>query len=635
MIRKITFLYCCLLLIVQMVFAQTIQLGQTVEYNEKNEKIPLGGVEIVIRDAGSTVSDANGNFTLTFNTLKPGDKVVYRQIQKSGYEIFNKQALEQWYISREKRPFQIVLCRSDKFKALTENYQRISSASYARQYKNDQEKLALQLKEGKLKEEEYKKQLLRLEDNYYEQLKDLDNYVDMFARIDMSELSSAEQKIIEMLQEGRIDEAIKAYENKRYVEKFKQEASDIVEINEAQKRLEIVEAHKKESMQNILAAIERQISSYQLIGGYENYKKIGSILREVALADTTNLDVVRRYAEFAHEQNDFTDAYRFYSICVNGCNTKKQASVYTNMGSLCRLMKQYDEGKTYLQKSIEIYENMSEDDRICYASDFANAENNLGILYYSQQNYEDAEKYYLRACKKWQESVQKGNNESLPNLAGVQNNLGILYMKQKKLVDAEKYYSLAVDTYSLLCETNSNSYQRYLAVSQNNLGALYFDLGKYEDAEKYWTLAANDYEKLYEKNPNAYAFDLGILRYNLARFYNAFKRYTDSERAYTEALNIFKPLYEKNPNVYVFYVAETYNSLSYAYAHLEKYDMAIQMVNKAIELAPSYVNYYDSKGDILVMKNDLESAKLVLDKILEFDSSFIQTNQSEWVKKIQ
>ena len=101
-------------------FAQTIQPGLTLEYNEKNTKTPLGGVEIVIRDAGSTVSDAKGNFTLTFNTLQPGDKVVYRQIQKSGFEIFNKQALEQWYISKDKKTYKKVLGRTGKLKALTE-----------------------------------------------------------------------------------------------------------------------------------------------------------------------------------------------------------------------------------------------------------------------------------------------------------------------------------------------------------------------------------------------------------------------------------------------------------------------------------------------------------------------------------
>ena len=630
-------LLCCLvsLFLSQGIMAQTIQLGQTVEYNEKNVKTPIGFVEIVIRDAGSTVSDAKGNFTLTFNTLKPGDKVVCRQIQKAGYEIFNKQALEQWYISREKKPFQIVLCKSDKFKALTENYHRVSSESYARQYKKDQEKLAIQLTEGKLKEEEYKKQLLALEDNYYSQLKNLDNYVDMFARIDMSELSAAEQEIIEMVQNGNVEEAIKAYESQNYVEKFKQEAFDKVEIIEARKKLEIVENQKFESMQNLLAAIERQISAYRLIGGYENYEKIGEILREVALADTTNLDVEKRYAEFAHGQKNFTDAYQFYTICANGYDNEKLASVYTNLGSLCCLMKQYDKGEFFLKESLDMYESMPEEDKCFFLSDIANAENNLGILYYSQQRYEEAENYYVRANEKWGKSVSEGNKENLPNLASVQNNLGVLSTKLKKISDAEKYYRKAEETYMVLCEINPDSYQRKLAATRNNLGALCFQSKQYENAEKYWILAIKDYDKLYEKNPEAYALDLGMLRYNLGRFYSTFNRYGEAEKSYLDAMTIFKPLYEKSSNIYISYVTETYNALSYVYAYLEDYDKAIEVVGKAIELTPDYANYYDSKGDILVMKGDFDAAKEILEKIHSIDSEFIRKNNPEWAKRVK
>ena len=61
-----------------------------------------------------------------------------------------------------------------------------------------------------------------------------------------------------MVQNGNVEEAIKAYESQNYVEKFKQEAFDKVEIIEARKKLEIVENQKFESMQNLLAAIERQ-----------------------------------------------------------------------------------------------------------------------------------------------------------------------------------------------------------------------------------------------------------------------------------------------------------------------------------------------------------------------------------------
>ena len=66
--------------------AQAVQDGIIKEYNEKNAKTPLSGVELNVRSAGSTVSDTDGEFSLRFLTLKPGEKVNVRRIEKLGYE---------------------------------------------------------------------------------------------------------------------------------------------------------------------------------------------------------------------------------------------------------------------------------------------------------------------------------------------------------------------------------------------------------------------------------------------------------------------------------------------------------------------------------------------------------------------
>lgn len=79
--------------------AQTTQYGIVQEYNEKAKKTPLAGVELNVRSAGHTVSDNKGAFSLRFLTLKPGEKVNVRRIEKLGYEIFNKEAVEQWNIN--------------------------------------------------------------------------------------------------------------------------------------------------------------------------------------------------------------------------------------------------------------------------------------------------------------------------------------------------------------------------------------------------------------------------------------------------------------------------------------------------------------------------------------------------------
>jgi len=75
------------------------------QYNQKDEKTPLSGVEVVVSNAGSQVSDEKGQFTLTFRTLKPGDNVKLISARKSGFELMNKEAVEQWRISRELKAF--------------------------------------------------------------------------------------------------------------------------------------------------------------------------------------------------------------------------------------------------------------------------------------------------------------------------------------------------------------------------------------------------------------------------------------------------------------------------------------------------------------------------------------------------
>ena len=76
------------------VSAQTEQVGFVKEYNGEDEKTPIAGVELTIKNAASTVSDANGMFVLEFKTMRPGQRVDVSNIIKEGYEIFNLSALE-------------------------------------------------------------------------------------------------------------------------------------------------------------------------------------------------------------------------------------------------------------------------------------------------------------------------------------------------------------------------------------------------------------------------------------------------------------------------------------------------------------------------------------------------------------
>ena len=92
--------------------AQSVQHGFVKEYNGTARKSPLSEVEISVRNASRTQTDQQGKFELNFRTLKRGDRVEVKEINKLGFEVFNKEAIEAWRIASDDSPFTIVLCKS-------------------------------------------------------------------------------------------------------------------------------------------------------------------------------------------------------------------------------------------------------------------------------------------------------------------------------------------------------------------------------------------------------------------------------------------------------------------------------------------------------------------------------------------
>lgn len=314
--------------------ARTTQKGLVKEYNEKARKTPLAGVELRVRHAGSTVSDNRGEFLLDFPTLNPGDNISVREIGKDGYEVFNKDAIEQWNVNPEK-PFTVVMCRSDKFKKIKDNYERVSSASYDRQMRREQEELARLKSEGRIRQEEYERKLAELSQNYEAQLDRLDAYVERFARIDLSELSDGEQEIIDLVSEGRLDEAIAKYEERNYVAQYLKERSDISTIANAIDKLDALRKDKELSSDSLLAAVDRQIDTYILAGGKDNFARAEKIILEIADADTTNLERQLKAGRFLYwEMNKNTEAVPYLLRATRSADYKTRISAKGQL-SLC------------------------------------------------------------------------------------------------------------------------------------------------------------------------------------------------------------------------------------------------------------------------------------------------------------
>lgn len=258
--NKSTIWALLLFLIATSAWAQTTQPCIVLQYNQRQPKTPLSGVEVMAKGASTAVSPNDGKITLSFHTLKPGDRIEGVLTMKSGYEIFNTDVVNNWVISRNNSLFELIMVRSDYLAQHKANLTQVSQESYKKKLEQKEKELRKLKEEGKLKEEEFQKKYDELYDNYYEQLRNLNNYINHFAHIDLSEVSAAEQRIVEMVENGKIEEAIQLFDSLDLTKKISNEAEDILELTKGIKSAEELRSQKKESIDSLYRIVKRKVS---------------------------------------------------------------------------------------------------------------------------------------------------------------------------------------------------------------------------------------------------------------------------------------------------------------------------------------------------------------------------------------
>ena len=196
------------LMITDYLFAQSQESGYTREYNGKEEKTALSGVELNISGSSSTISDENGYFELNFPILKPGQNVVCNEIYKEGYVIFNNDAINAWRISNNHQPFIILLCKEKNFRELKKKYYNIFEKSYRKEYELQKEKAIQEA----VSREMLQTKLENIEREYAEKIQNINTYIEIFSRIDLNSMNAIEAEALRLLEAEDIDAAIRKYE---------------------------------------------------------------------------------------------------------------------------------------------------------------------------------------------------------------------------------------------------------------------------------------------------------------------------------------------------------------------------------------------------------------------------------------
>ena len=567
-----------------------VQKGITFRYNGKNPRTPLGGVYVkTATSPNGVVSDENnGVFSLKLQNVKMGDRLGRATVSKTGLMIFNQQAVDEW--SARKEPLKLILCDANQFQKQKNNLISIGRNQAEKKYKKRLAELEKKNKAQQLTLDEYYAKLDSINRDRDNAEKHMEEYADMFARIDESEVDTLAQRAIELFNQGQLEEAIKLFEQGNYLEKLDDALKIKTQAEELRQKADSAEVLADKDIEEYKKSIQAQVSAYKMSNEWD---KAAELLKGLADKLQTQ-DVIGDYARFSLTQNLFAEAETYYKIYIKKqlllSKTNPQiyeyglAVSYHNLALIYNNTNRLKESEHMYKLALEIRKRLAENNTPRYESDLAQTYNNLANLYDDEQRLIESEQMYELALVIFKRLEETNPQVYEPHLALIYNNLGGLYNRTKQFLKSEQMYSVALEIYKRLVETNPQIVKSGLARTYYNLGLLYSDTQRFSDSEQMYNSALEIYKLLAVTNPQAYEPDLAMSYNNLGVLYYDIQRFSESEQMYKSALKIYQRLAGANPKVYDSDLADSYSNLGLLYSDMQRFAESEQMYNSALEI---------------------------------------------------
>ena len=574
------------------VLAQSVfvQKGITFRYNGKNPRTPLGGVYVkTATSPNGVVSDENnGVFSLKLQNIKMGDRLGRATVSKTGLMVFNQQAVDEW--SARKEPLKLILCDANQFQKQKNNLISIGRNQAEKKYKKRLAELEKKNKAQQLTLDEYHAKLDSINRDRDNAEKHMEEYADMFARIDESEVDTLAQRAIELFNQGQLEEAIKLFEQGNYLEKLDDALKIKIQGEKLRQKADSAVVLADKDIEEYKKNIQAQVSAYKMSNEWD---KAAELLKGLADKLQTQ-DVIWDYAIFSQNQNQFAEAETYYKIYIKKqlllSKTNPQiyesdlGDSYNNLANLYYVTQRFSDSEQMYNSALEIYKRLAATNPQTYDPDLAMSYNNLGVLYSDTQRFTDSEQMHNSALEIRKRLAATNPQAYEPDLALSYNNLGVLYRVAQRFSDSEQMYNSALEIRKRLAATNPQAYNPTLATSYNNLGLLYCVTQRFADSEQMYNSALEIRKRLAATNPQAYEPDLGDSYNNLGIIYHDTQRFSDSEQMYNSALEIYKCLAGANPQAYNPTLATIYNNLGLLYYDTQRFSDSEQMYNFALKI---------------------------------------------------
>lgn len=650
-LNLITFI-TTLALSVSTLCGQSIQKGFVFEYNDKMEKVPLANVEIVVTNAASTVSDANGEFSLRFRQLKPGDRIIVRRCIKSGYSIADEASLDHLYISGDDSRINIYLCRTEKLMEIRRNMVRHATEKATSLYEEDQRQLSVNLQQQEITKADYDRKLEELKREYEAKLDNIDNYIDRFVKLDLTALTAEEKRIMEMVREGNFDMAIAAYEKLDLSGRLVQQSKNIERLQAASTAMSQSERELHTQRKNLRNAVLRQCDLLRMQGGPEVSEKIISLIHELAMVDTTNVYNMLVYARLMLSNSEFKEAYRTYQSLSYSAATRNDSATLLRakcyMALALSRMGKRDEATKQMEHYLPIYDSvrLSRSDTLSLLRDEAEFCSLLGVNYNRLKQKDKADYYFRRSIQYLRSLRVETQLKDLDSQYAVILSQAANFMKDEWGDESILLCRESIRILEDLSVEKPYLYEARLGYAYKSLGLIYKTVGRTEEAESALLYAENHYRKVVARDWKAYSRFLAACLAELGDLYLGEKDYNrslmcleESQKLYQEQINgqvrfsdvlseinyrigkcsyhlgdynkclqcdlislsDLEPLYKEEPEVYREMMSLRLVYLYNVYCKLKDYKKAVFYLNRAKEVSPD---------DPLVIQSYEESLKI-------------------------
>lgn len=621
------------------VFAQSVlvQRGITYRYNGKNPRIPIGGVYVkTATSPNGVVSDeGNGTFALKLQNIKMGDRLGRATVSKAGLMIFNQQAVDEW--SARKDPLKLILCDANQFQKQKNNLITIGRNQAEKKYKKRLAELEKKNKAQQLTLDEYYAKLDSINRERDNAEKHMDEYADMFARIDESEVDTLAQRAIELFNQGQLEDAIRLFEQGNYLKKIDDALKIKTQAEELRQKADSAEVLADKDIEEYKKSIQAQVSAYKMSNEWD---KAGELLK--GLADKLQtLDAIWEYAIFSQNQNQFVAAEKCYMLCINKLsilsdtkleeNGQKLAVIYNNLANLYRDTQRFTESEQMYKSALEIYKRLSESNPHAYEPHLATLNNNLGLLYHTTLRFAESEQMYKSALEIRKRLSESNPHAYVPLLAASYNTFANLYYDTQRFIESEQMHKSALEIRKRLIESNPQAYEPELAMSYINLGVLYCDTQRFAESEQMYKSALEIYKRLVEENPHHYGQQQAKCLFWLADSQLKQEKYIEAISPLEKALEFYKKEAEQGKSIDFYTTIMTW--LHQLYGQEKKYSQAYQCFKQNIPLLKTLYqseksNYTELLNGILVnqsfnaiFENQYSEAETYSKEALEVDST--------------